>query len=288
MKRFNEVAPVVENGDLVIRIPERPDNRANGINVSNEASPVRLAVWAFLMLALAAAIITYAIHTLTGLSLEATAIIGIVVFLATGYRALIILNGDYPATYNIHNVEKTERQRIKSSERVFATYYGLKAQEEGHRHVERMAEIEQGSAITRLQSDMAGVQDMIGRLLTNRDDVQPLAKAGVYVPAAPRPALIAAQEWTFNLYDKDTRYPKPELVHDNGALRMSVPWRRKGGEWVRNDWGTEAAGFVLNEIQQYPPLVLPIVADGKPRGYRLNVEEYPTLGDAQRVFVRIA
>ena len=288
MKRIDSTSltPAIDNGELVIRIPER-ETRANGIHASNDASPVRLAVWSFGVLALAAAIIAYAIHWLTGWALPVTSLIGVAFFLLTASGALVVLNGDFPAVYNIRQSEKTERMRIKASENTFALYYDIKSAEEEHRHVEHMAQIVQDGAVTRLQNDMTSVRDTLNRILTHSQDPV-ITSTQNYVAAQPRPALIAAQQWIVDLYDIHTGRPHSDKVHDNGTLKIPAPWRKRSGEWMREPWGQQAADYVLTPIYQEQPIIVPIMADNKPRGYRLNVEVYPSLGRIHRVFSTIA
>jgi len=98
-----------------------------------------------------------------------------------------------------------------------------------------------------------------------------------FVPAKPKPALDAVQDYILTLFDTNTGGPRPEEMYKDGRLARRVPWSQSG-DWASQPWANEAITLLTQGQNSKQPLIRELTdASGRRNGYAFNINDYPDL-----------
>ena len=266
---------------------------------TNENSDPRLAVLAAMIVIGAAGMSWWVVRGVlrdgARMNSELASLIAIIaamiLFFFVGRYVLLIVNGEYSAVREIDQTERTERQRIMSAENVASNVIDLEVTREQNRHIE--AVMDQETERLRISTDarmhqighrIAQLEDGLNAVISRRTN--PDSTPVTFVPSRSRPALQAARMFAESLYGSDGLID-PDVAHGSGALKRSVPWKARGGEWNQEPWGNDAQLLLTNEYDNNPPLISPIMSGGSVRGWAINIDVYPTRAHVTSLFAKL-
>lgn len=251
-------------------LPER-QSPARIVNASNQSSGPGMTIVVGLFITAGSMLIGGLTVQVTGLPMWVGIFVAVGLWLAAGLVALVILNGDLPATLEITQSEKTERRRIREAADIAHRHYDLAEVTENHRHAEAMASIDQAAAFQSIETHIRALYELVESGQRERL----IADRGSFSVVVSQPALHAVTEYVYGLYSENGE-PNEAMVYESGQIRYAVPWRKNGGEWNRETWSQDAIDYITKPRNGLDPLILPVVVKGQNRGWCLNIEKYPT------------
>ena len=221
---------------------------------------------AYFLTFLAVAVFATALKFASGWSMEATAMIGSVIFLLLVPIILMIASGDVPTLLDTIRRWRLKLQRMVHLETVYLADIDLEQQKSKWEHEENMMTARTDAELAEMRVRLQLIEDKAH--IIQRPSDGPASPA--YTPAKVGPERKMAADYVKTLYRRGL--PDYTQVGKDGRLQK-VPWSKRG------EWPT---GLKLDAYRQLvepapgaPPLVTEEHTDGKVTGYFLNVRDYP-------------
>ena len=263
MRQNESVAPMLGDGgypDIIDVRATRTRPVAPNVSVAtNTPTDWKTAVVAGLFVAGTSAVLGVALWYYSSMPGWLVFAVTFSLLLYSGYRVIIIVNGDHVASLEVRKNEKIAMKNIESIDKeVSANREVILAKIDAQdKHLERQHELE----MTKLTHDktLLSLQEDVAHLLAESSS----APSHNYVNNKREPMLIDIELWLRELY------ATPGSINDSGTVAVKLPWNER---WTSKPWRDEAQKILTRG--DFSPIV-PVINEktGKPSHHYVRYEE---------------